>query len=144
MNKDNQRYTIDMNISTIEYEELKKLALNNSQTIDEYVNNLIKKNVNYLYFEDDIKYNIRDCKLYNENQEIIKLTKNENKLFELLIENRDRISSIDEIISLLWKDEPKSGLYIIRNAIKHIRDKSSQSIIKNYSKKGYKINPKDI
>lgn len=69
-------------------------------------------------------------------KKIIKLTKTERKLIKVLAENTNKLVTYEEISDIVWKGKVFS-IYSLRNVIKHIREKTDESFIKNSSNRGY-------
>ncbi len=72
------------------------------------------------------------------NQILIKLTKNELLLLDILTKNRDRIVSYEEIEYFIWYDKIMSS-DALKSVVRSLRNKIDKSIIENFSKQGYKI-----
>ena len=64
------------------------------------------------------------------------LTKTEKKLIKVLAENTNKLVTYEEISDIVWKGKVFS-IYSLRNVIKHIREKTDESFIKNSSNRGY-------
>lgn len=77
-------------------------------------------------------------RLFNSRNEDIRLTKKQNSIMELLLENRGQVVSIEKIKEFAWNDKNVS-IFTLRNMIKFIRDKTYYEIIKNHSALGYSI-----
>ena len=74
-----------------------------------------------------------------KGKKIIKLTKIEKKLMKLLADNANELVTYEAIFSVVWKGKEFS-IYSLRNVIKHIREKTDESFIKNSSNRGYVLN----
>lgn len=74
-----------------------------------------------------------------KGKKIIKLTKIEKKLMKLLADNANELVTYEAILSVVWKGKEFS-IYSLRNVIKHIREKTDESFIKNSSNRGYVLN----
>ena len=72
------------------------------------------------------------------NDEIIPLPHAIHKFLSLLIENKHRMVSYEEIENSVWKDKIMTDS-ALRSLIYNIRKKISPNIIENISKQGYKI-----
>lgn len=77
--------------------------------------------------------------LFFHDKKAIKLTKTQNALLKLLISRQNQLVTYETIQKEVWKDETFSK-YSLRNIVKHIRNKSSETLIKNSSNKGYVVN----
>lgn len=107
---------------------------------DNYVENLIKKDVEaYIEFEQGFYYDTYTSKLFNRFKTEIAFTNLEKGLFNLLLKNRGKIITVDEIKEKVWKEREMS-IFSLRNVIKKIRDKTYREIIKTYSNNGYQLN----
>ena len=98
----------------------------------------------YLYqnkkveFENGYYFDIsRDELFYNKKP--VKLTKTEKSLVKLLVERKNQLVTYETIQSIVWKNKNFSK-YSLRNIVKHIREKTDNSLIKNSSNRGYVIN----
>jgi hypothetical protein len=100
--------------------------------------------LNFLYenkkilFEKKFYFDINKKTLF-QDKKIIKLTKIENKLINLLVSNPNDLISYEDISKIVWKNK-KFSRFTLRNTIKHIREKTYETFIQNVSKKGYLIN----
>ena len=74
-----------------------------------------------------------------QGKKIIKLTKIEKRLINLLALNPNELVTYEDISSIVWKGKVFS-IYSLRNVVKHIREKTNESFIKNFSNRGYIIN----
>lgn len=72
-------------------------------------------------------------------KKIIKLTKTEKKLINLFAKNPNNLVTYEEISSVVWKGKVFS-IYSLRNVINHIREKTNDTFIRNYSNRGYILN----
>lgn len=72
------------------------------------------------------------------NGETIKLCNKESMLIELLLQNKEHITSYDMIETIVWKDDFMS-IDSLRTLIRGIRKKTYQDIITNHNSIGYKI-----
>jgi two-component system, OmpR family, response regulator MprA len=91
-----------------------------------------------IQFENGFYFDITRELLF-QNKKIIKLTKTERKLIKLLVENINQLVTYEEISEIVWYGKNFS-IYSLRNVIKHIREKTDESFIKNSSNRGYIIN----
>jgi DNA-binding response OmpR family regulator len=96
---------------------------------------------NLIKLDNNCTYN----KLVNEflfNDKKIKLTLNEFKFIEFLIQNRNRKSSIDDIFNYINYDEPQKefSLDSIKALVKRLRKKLPADLILHNRTTGYSIN----
>ena len=88
-------------------------------------------------FENGFYFDISREILF-QGKKIIKLTKTERKLVNLLALNPNALVTYEDISSIVWRGKEFS-IYSLRNVIKHIREKTDESFIKNSSNRGYVI-----
>ena len=91
-----------------------------------------------LQFENGFYFDMNRELLF-QGKKTIKLTKTEKKLINLLALNPNVLVTYEHISSVVWKGKEFS-IYSLRNVIKHIREKTDETFIKNSSNKGYVIN----
>lgn len=91
-----------------------------------------------IHLNETFHYDCNVKELYQDNQPI-KLTKTEKKLFNLLISNIDRIIDFTTIESFVWEDKDMT-VEALRMCIKKIRAKTYANIIENVQGCGYRIN----
>lgn len=127
---------LDINAKTALNEKLKHFDLK----LKDYLIKLIKKDIEYIYFKNNYKYNFKYMELSDNQNNLIKLTNTEKTLLNYLILNKEKYITNEELISNLWTEKKETSLYIVRNTIRSIRLKTYNRIIVNKSKEGYKIN----
>ncbi|MGM0519985.1 MAG: winged helix-turn-helix domain-containing protein [Campylobacterota bacterium] len=117
-------------------EKIDKLEI----SLDEYVSKLIDKDINSIVqLENGFYYNKANSKLYNSFDDEVKLTRIEEALFSLLLENRGEIVGIETIHNVAWKGKNMTR-FTLRNKVKTLRDKTYYDLIKNHSNIGYSMN----
>lgn len=79
----------------------------------------------------------REKKVVLQNEKVIKLTKKEVLLLELLLDNKNNLVTIDTIETKIWK-EPVS-LDALRMIVVNLRKKLFPELIENLKGLGYKI-----
>lgn len=89
-------------------------------------------------FEKGFYFDVARDELFCDRR-VIKLTKTEKSLIKLLIERKNQLVTYETIERIVWKNKNFSK-YSLRNIIKHIREKTNSSFIKNSSNRGYVIN----
>ena len=89
-------------------------------------------------FENGFYFDVNKEILF-QGKRVIKLTKTEKKLVNLLALNPNVLITYEDISSVVWKGKEFS-IYSLRNVIKHIREKTDETFIKNSSNRGYVIN----
>lgn len=73
------------------------------------------------------------------NDKIVKLRIKETDLLTLLLNNKDRYVTYEEIENYVWKDFPMTK-DALKTLIKYLKQKISKDIISNQNGVGYKIN----
>ena len=102
-------------------------------TVEEYINKLIDLDVNStVELNNGYIYNKHLNKLFDVNEREIPLTKTENKLLRLLVENINSLVTLETIHEIVWKGKNMSR-FTLRNKVKDLRDKTFYELIKNHS-----------
>jgi DNA-binding response OmpR family regulator len=106
------------------------------------INDMMDKNIpfkvsNVYKLDHDFSYCLGTQTLY-KNDEVVPLTKLENKLLQLVVSKKGEAVSTETIKIEVWKNKDMS-VFTLRNIIKKIRDKSYYEILKNKSNHGYSI-----
>ncbi|WP_320033982.1 response regulator transcription factor [Halarcobacter sp.] len=78
-----------------------------------------------------------------EDEQLINITKREKSFINLLIKNKNNITSSDELKETLWENEEVTDERV-RTFIKRLRKKTSKELIKNISGQGYLISVDNI
>lgn len=102
-----------------------------TKIINEHANNKI-------LFEDGFYFDRQKNALFDKHDKIIQFTKLQHGLFNLLLQNEDKIVDFDTIHKEVWKSKNMS-IFTMRNIVKRIRDLTYYGIIINHSNKGYSI-----
>lgn len=89
-------------------------------------------------FHMGLSYNPIEKHIVSSNGEVIKLTKKEALLIELLLQNKEYITSYEMIETVVWQDDFMS-IDSLRTLIRGIRKKTYPNIITNHNSIGYKI-----
>lgn len=90
------------------------------------------------YLDEDFYFDSNSSQFYLNN-EVMDLTKKELNFLKLLILNKDRVVSYEEIEKFVWNDEYMS-FNSLRTTIGFLRKKIPFNCIKNISNIGYKLN----
>lgn len=122
------------NVYTVVFEpiDFEKLTLN------------INLCINYLFqnkkveFEKGFYFDVSRDQLFFDKK-MVKLTKTEKALVKLLIERKNQLVTYETIEKVVWKNKNFSK-YSLRNIVKHIREKTNETLIKNASNRGYIVN----
>lgn len=105
--------------------------------ISRYLNNVEIVN---LPLNNDLEYSFSKNQIINKNGEELKITKKEMELFELLLKNKDRYVTFEEIENTVWDNESKIMTDAsLRTLIESLRKKIGKDLIINLSGIGYKI-----
>lgn len=88
-------------------------------------------------FENGFYFDVNREVLF-QGKKIIKLTKIEKKLVHILALNPNTLVTYEDISKVVWKGKEFS-IFSLRNVVKHIREKTDETFIKNSSNKGYVI-----
>lgn len=90
---------------------------------------------------DEFYFDFKKREVYTKERVSITLTKKELKFFELLVKNRERVVTFEEIENYVWKDEVFTEA-ALRALVKRVRQKISKELIKNFPGIGYKLSIK--
>lgn len=94
---------------------------------------------NFVFNLDENFYFDNNTNLFYVNNQVLDLTKKELLFLKLLILNKDRVVSYEEIERYVW-DEEYMSLNSLRTTIGFLRKKIPFNCIKNISNLGYKLN----
>lgn len=95
------------------------------------------KKEKFIKITENLKFDRCNSELYNDN-EIIKLTKNEKKLFEILSNNPGEIMSFDAIFNYIWREDVYD-LSKLRSLIYRLKNKLGCNPFENLYEEGYRI-----
>jgi len=101
--------------------------------------NSLQENRDFKFFISDNFYFDNKVSSFFVNEKALYLTKKEFLFLKLLVMNKDRIVSYEEIENFVWDDEYMS-LNSLRTIIGFLRRKIPFNCIKNISNMGYKLN----
>lgn len=99
----------------------------------------LDKERNFTFYLDENFYFDSNSSQFYLNNEAMDLTKKELNFLKLLILNKDRVVSYEEIEKFVWNDEYMS-FNSLRTTIGFLRKKIPFNCIKNISNIGYKLN----
>jgi DNA-binding response OmpR family regulator len=105
-------------------------------------NRLSNINDHIIHLEDGFIWNLKDSLLYKE-EDIIKLTKNEIKLFHLFINSKGSLKTYDEIESYIFSDFNSSNKRV-RNLVSRLKIKLDFEIFESIYSHGYKLKYKNF
>lgn len=134
----NEEYLLELIEMHIENFVTKPISFEKLITVLHKCAKLVKKDDNKnISLPFNYKYNWEKKSLFYEEEEI-KLTRKEILLLELLIKNRNRVVSYDEIEGAAWEDNTMTS-GAIRSLIRALRKKLPKNIIDNLSGIGYTL-----
>lgn len=101
----------------------------------------ILENSRYIVsFKNSIDFNVLQKRLFNKNKnKSIHLTNSELTLLELLLKNRARVTSTDEIKAYVWSSDYEASDSALKNLLNKVRAKIGKESIENISSVGYRI-----
>jgi len=112
------------------------------KTFQETLENVLKyiKMDHYIQLGNNLYFD-RDANLIIKNGEKIKLTKEERLLLELLLANKNSVTTYTQIENEIWEQDGKNMTNAaLRTVVKKLRQKcGDKELIQNISKIGYKI-----
>ncbi|WP_419764917.1 MAG: response regulator [Arcobacter sp.] len=115
---------------------IKEYELNSA--LELCVNNLKNSKTNIIKLNENSIFDKYNHTLFI-NDELIKLRAKETDLLTLLLNNKDRFVSYEEIENYVWKDFPMTK-DALKTLVKYLKQKISKDIISNQNGVGYKIN----
>lgn len=99
--------------------------------------NLNNDESNIIYLKDDLKFDMYNLTLV-DNDNIIKLRTKELDFLYLLLKNKNRFVTYQEIENFVWKDEVMSK-DALKTLVKNLKKKMPKELIVNLTNTGYKI-----
>ena len=124
-------------------EELKvtiNMALHKHRYFFKKQDELSEKRSDYIYLEDNMKFDKANSILY-KNEQTIKLTKNEKKLFDLIIQSSNYTASFEKIFAFIWREDIYD-LGKLRTLIYRLKLKTKTNLFENIFEQGYKLKVK--
>ncbi len=109
-----------------------------NETLKKAVKSLVQNGKLEITFISGIKYNLKQNLLYDEDNKEIKLTSSEKKLLKLLLQNKERTISSEEIKYHIWEDNFATD-GALKSLINKLRSKIGKESIKNHSSIGYQL-----
>ncbi|RXJ88341.1 response regulator receiver protein [Arcobacter sp. CECT 8983] len=100
-------------------------------------NKLIPTNEHITHLHDDFIWNNQEQTLYKD-EEAIKLTKNETKLFKLFIKSKGSLKTYDEIDNYIFNEFSDTNKRV-RNLVSRLKNKLSCEIFESIYGHGYKL-----
>ena len=91
----------------------------------------------FIHINEELKFDTNKSELY-KNDEFVKLTKNEKKLFEILCENPGKVISLERISTYIWR-ESIYDMGKLRTLIYRLKIKLNTNVFENLYELGYKI-----
>lgn len=120
----------------------------NIEQISNSLMNIIEKNrlsnkVDHIvHLDEGFKWDINDSLLYKDD-ETIKLTKNEMKLFNFFISSKGALKTYDEIENYVFEDTTSSSKRV-RNLVSRLKTKLDTDIFESIYSHGYKLRYKSF
>lgn len=110
----------------------------------DYLTSLAKKinKTRTICLNKDFNFDTNTNNLY-EDEILVNITKREKSFINLLIKNKNSITTTEEMKEKLWENEEVSDERI-RTFIKRLRKKTSKELIKNIAGQGYLISVDNI
>lgn len=121
-------------------EELKvaiNTALHKHQFFFKNKNLINSQNNKYVQIEQNIKFDLINTELYVD-EKIVKLTKTEKKLFEILTSQAGKIVSFDTIFNFIWREDVYD-LSKLRSLIYRVKTKLNFNPFESFYEEGYRI-----
>lgn len=106
-------------------------------TFETYISKLEKQSQNSLILFPNITFDVDTRRLIVKDKRI-HLNKKEALLLKLLIQDKNKVYTYEEIENQVWGEKSMS-LTSLRSVVRDIRKKTDQKIIKNVSGIGYKL-----
>lgn len=120
----------------------------NIEQISDSLMNIIEKNrlnsanEHIIHLENDLIWNTKESLLYKD-ETVIKLTKNEIKLFTLFISSKGSLKTYDEIESYIFSDFSETNKRV-RNLVSRLKIKLDYEIFESIYAHGYKLKYKNF
>ena len=102
-------------------EKLKERIGSKQKSINLYINDLLKKELNLkedlgsgFYFNNNIK------RVYDTSNNEVPLTKIQLSILAYLIKNRNTFISTKELMKSCWTEDKNPSIFSLRNQIKHM------------------------
>lgn len=105
-------------------------------------NRLVNKNNEIVHLDEDFLWNIKDSLLYKDDQ-VVKLTKNEIKLFSFFINSKGALKTYEEIESFIFEDVSTNSKRV-RNLVSRLKIKLETEIFESIYSHGYKLKYKNF
>lgn len=104
------------------------------------VDDILENSRYIISFKNGIEFNVLHKKLFcKEKNEEVPLTSKELVLLEYLINNSNRVLSIDELKNYIWEDELEATESAFKNLLNKLRNKIGKESILNISGVGYRL-----
>jgi DNA-binding response OmpR family regulator len=95
-----------------------------------------------LKFDEELYFNMKEHELYYK-EEVVILRKRDKDFLLLLHENKNSVTTYDQIEDYLWRDKSMS-MSALKTFIKELRHRLPQELIINVPKVGYKLENTNI
>ena len=122
------------------YEKLSNKSGGDDKEVPEKIIEIIAKDLTTYKLAEGFTYNLNDMKVLSPKGNLLVLTKKEELIINLLLSKPNETIEIDKFFEIIWKGKSSNSILCsLRNLIKSIREKTTYSLIKNISGKGYMI-----
>lgn len=105
-------------------------------------NKLATLNDHVIHLENNFLWNVDDSLLF-KNEEAVKLTRNEIKLFTLFINSKGSLKTYDEIESYIFSDFSANNKRV-RNLVSRLKTKLDYELFESIYSHGYKLKYKNF
>ena len=112
-------------------------ALN--QALEEMQNFRVVSN-KIIQLKDSFVWNLTTQMLYDDHNQVIKLTPKERKILGILFTNINNTITYDALLVEVWNDIENNHLDTLKTMMKNIRKKLPKNTIQNIYATGFKIN----
>lgn len=103
------------------------------------VEDIIDNSRYVISFENNVKYNVFQKRLFIDDDELF-LTSKEINLLDLLIKNSNKMLSHEEIKAIIWEDSFEATDSALKNLLNKLRKKIGKDSIINISSVGFRLN----
>ena len=126
----------------LNHDEFVHVLYTKLKELEDKKTNKESNNSNLIEIDDELSWNKHSKELL-KNNDFVKLTKKEIKLFDILLKYREKTHTAEEILNYLWVDEEAiPDINNLKNIISRLRKKVPSLDIENIYGFGYRINLK--
>ncbi len=98
---------------------------------------ILEKKTKYIFIKENIKFDLVSNELFID-KDLVKLTKNEKKLFSFLCQSPGRILSFDSIYRYIWREDAYD-LAKLRSMIYRLKNKIGFNPFESFYEEGYRL-----